>query len=115
VTAEEPSSDASDPGGPAAEGRCELTLYVSGASDLSAHAITDARAICDEYLAGRAQLRVVDVHDDSNGTLGVHVFATPTLVRESPLPLRKVVGSLSDAAAVLVALELRPARERDSR
>jgi circadian clock protein KaiB len=113
VTADDSLSDASTADTPG-DGWYELTLYVSGASDLSAHAITDARALCDQHLAGRAQLRVVDVHDDSNASLGDHVFATPTLVRESPLPLRKVVGSLSDARAVLAALELCPARESDS-
>jgi circadian clock protein KaiB len=82
----------------------ELTLYVSGASDLSVHAIADARAMCDTHLEGRCRLNVVDVHDEPVD--GSRVVATPTLVKTWPLPERKLVGDLSDAGRVLLALDL---------
>jgi PAS domain S-box-containing protein len=101
------------------ETRCELTLFVRGASDLSARAITNARALCDVHLGGRSRLTVVDVHGDSAGSLGKELLVTPTLVRNLPLPVRTVVGDLSDVDKVLLALQLRgddvDARDGDAR
>ena len=84
----------------------ELTLFVSGASDLSARAIANSRALCDVRLQGRFRLSVVDVHEDPDATQSSGVHATPTLVRPSPLPMRRFVGDLSDADAVLLRLGL---------
>lgn len=75
----------------------ELTLYVSGASDLSARAITDARQLCDIHLAGRYHLSVVDVYQDPAAVRASGVLATPTLVKNRPLPVRELVGDLSRA------------------
>jgi circadian clock protein KaiB len=88
-----------------------LTLFVSGASDLSARAIRDARRLCDLHLAGRHQLSVVDLHEDPTAGLQSRVLATPTLVRNRPLPERKLVGDLSDTSKVLLALELGTAKD----
>jgi len=84
----------------------ELTLFVSGASDLSAQAIADARDLCDVHLDGPSHLNVIDVHGESGSGLVNRVLATPTLVRTLPLPVRKIVGDLSDAGKVLRALDL---------
>jgi circadian clock protein KaiB len=84
----------------------DLTLFVSGASALSAHAIADARQVCDLHLNGRYHLAVVDVHADPTALVGRSVVAVPTLVRNRPRPERKVVGDLSDAARVLLALDI---------
>lgn len=84
----------------------ELTLFVSGASDLSARAIADARRLCDIHLDGRFHLSVVDVHEDPAAVLTSGVRAAPTLVRNRPLPVRKLVGDLSRTGKVLSALEL---------
>jgi circadian clock protein KaiB len=84
----------------------ELTLFVSGASDLAARAITNARRLCDTYLAGRYRLAVVDVYEDVAAFVANDVLATPTLMRSSPLPVRKVVGDLSRTDKVLRALDL---------
>ena len=81
----------------------DLTLIVSGASDLSARAIANARALCDTHLRGRSTLSVVDLHA-SPGTNGV--VAAPTLVRNHPLPVRRIVGDLSQTDKVLLALDL---------
>jgi circadian clock protein KaiB len=86
-----------------------LTLYVSGASELSARAIADATALCDVHLGGRYHLAVVDVHEDPAAVLSSQVIAAPTLMRSLPLPERQLVGDLSDAANVLQALELHAA------
>jgi circadian clock protein KaiB len=84
--------------------RPQLTLFVSGASDLSARAIADATELCDVRLGGRYGLSVVDVHQDPATTLSNGVNAAPTLVRAAPLPMRRFVGDLSDADAVLLRL-----------
>ena len=93
----------------------ELTLYVIGASALSARAITDARRFCDEYLEGRSRLTVVDLLDDTGAVRRSQVLATPTLVRSAPLPVRRLVGDLSEPDRVLAALDIphdRPAAVR---
>jgi circadian clock protein KaiB len=84
----------------------ELTLYVNGASDRSARAIGDARALCDEQLPGRHRLLIVDVHEDPAAFLLSGAVAAPALVRDRPPPVRRLVGDLSDTAKVLLALEL---------
>jgi circadian clock protein KaiB len=84
----------------------ELTLFVSGASDLSARAIANARAICDSHLEGRYHLTVVDVHENPAAVLSNRVLAAPTLVKSLPLPVRRLVGDLSHMDRVLMALDL---------
>jgi circadian clock protein KaiB len=84
----------------------ELTLFVNGASDLSARAITNATELCELHLAGRYHLSVVDVHEDPAAVLHSRVVAAPTLVKNLPLPVRKLVGDLSHTQRVLVALDL---------
>jgi circadian clock protein KaiB len=86
------------------EPRPLLTLFVSGASDLSARAIANATELCDVRLDGRYRLSVVDVHSDPALTLSSGVHAAPTLVRAAPLPMRRFVGDLSDAESVLLRL-----------
>ena len=84
----------------------ELTLFVSGASDLSVRAITDARHLCEVALQGRWSLRVVDVRDDPAAALGDEVLVAPTLVRRLPLPVRRLAGDLSDVDRTLRALDI---------
>jgi circadian clock protein KaiB len=89
-----------------AEAQVELTLIVSGASDLSARAIANATRLCEAHLAGRYHLAIVDLHEAPASVLSGHVLAAPTLVKTHPLPQRKFVGDLSRADKVLVALGL---------
>jgi circadian clock protein KaiB len=89
--------------------RPQLMLFVSGASDLSARAIASATELCDVRLGGRYRLSVVDVHGDPAATLSSGVHAAPTLVRTVPLPMRRFVGDLSDADAVLSRLGINDA------
>lgn len=83
-----------------------LTLFVSGASEISALAIGNARSLCENYLAGRYRLQVVDVHRDPAKMMQHNVLAAPTLLRERPLPIRRLVGDLSDTGRVLAALDI---------
>jgi len=92
----------------AEDDRRELTLFVSGASDLSARAVADARTLCDVHLSGGYQLLIVDVHDDPAAVLDHGAVAAPTLVRSRPLPLRRFIGDLSNADDVLLKLEIAP-------
>ena len=88
------------------ETRPELTLFVSGASDLSARAIASATELCDIRLGGRYRLTVVDVHGDPATTQSSGVHATPTLVKEFPLPMRRLIGNLANTARLFVGLDL---------
>ena len=81
----------------------DLTLIVSGASGLSTRAIANARALCDAHLRGRSTLSIVDLRT-AGSTTGV--IAAPTLVRNHPLPVVRIVGDLSRTDTVLRALDL---------
>jgi circadian clock protein KaiB len=88
------------------EVRYDLTLFVNGASDLAVRAIANARHLCDVQLAGRGDLSVVDVHVDLEAFLASGIIATPTLVKNEPPPVRRLVGDLSQIDMVLRVLEL---------
>jgi circadian clock protein KaiB len=88
------------------EAHFELTLIVSGASELSARAIANATKLCEENMQGRYHLSVVDLHEAPASVLSGQVVAAPTLVKTQPLPMRKFVGDLSHTENVLAALGL---------
>ena len=89
----------------------ELTLFVSGASALAARAIANATRLCELHCDGHHHLSVVDIHEDPSTLLANNVLATPTLVKNRPLPERRVVGDLSQVDKVVATLHLPPARE----
>jgi circadian clock protein KaiB len=88
--------------------RWSLTLYVSGASPHSTEAISTVRRICDEDLAGRVDLTVLEAVDHPDQVLTDHILAIPTLVKREPLPTRHLVGNLADADRVRVGLDIGP-------
>jgi len=90
------------------EPRWALTLYVNGASPRSAEAIVAVRRICDEDLAGRVDLTVVNAADHPGMVKKDNILALPTLVKHSPGALRRLVGNLTDEARVRDALDLSP-------
>jgi circadian clock protein KaiB len=90
------------------EGAYGMTLFVSGASDSSSQAIANVRAICDTNLSGRYHLDVVDLNQEPVLAEQHNVLATPTLVKDHPLPMRMLVGDMSDHPRVLIALDIRP-------
>jgi diguanylate cyclase (GGDEF)-like protein len=86
----------------------QLVLFVNGASQRSARAISEARALCDLDPLGPVHLAVADVQRDTELAVQYRVLASPTLVRTAPLPVRMVVGDLSDTGRVLAALGMTP-------
>ncbi len=81
-------------------------LYVADDALNSARAVSNLTAICREHLPGRHEIEVVDVFRHPERALADEIFMTPTLVRLSPSPVRRIVGSLSQTADVLQALGL---------
>ena len=88
--------------------RWSLTLYVSGASPRSVAALQTVRRICDDELLGRVDLQVVDANEEPGRLRTDEIMAIPTLVKHQPLPLRRLVGDLADAARVRAGLDLGP-------
>lgn len=84
----------------------QLRLYVVGQTPNCTRAIENLKRICEEQLAGRYELRVIDVLKEPQLAEKDKIIATPTLVKELPPPLRKVIGDLSDHEKVLVGLDL---------
>ena len=89
--------------------RWSLTLYVSGASPRSAAALETVRRLCDEELAGRVDLRIVDLAEEPGRVTEDQIMAVPTLVKHEPAPLRRLVGNLADVDRVRTGLDLGPA------
>jgi len=87
--------------------RYVLRLYVVGMTPKSTRAITNIKAICEEYLRGRYDLEVIDVYQQPRLAHGEQILAVPALVKKLPLPLRTLVGDLSNTERVLPGLDLR--------
>jgi circadian clock protein KaiB len=85
-----------------------LTLYISGVSPRSSAALVAIREICDRELNGRVELNVVDIRLHPERLTEDRILAIPTLVRRLPLPLRQIVGNLSNIERVLIALDILP-------
>lgn len=83
-----------------------LRLFVTGTTSRSRRAITAIKSICEEELAGRCTLEVIDVYQDPEATRDLQIVATPTLVKLSPAPLRRIIGDMSDRKKVLSVLSL---------
>lgn len=83
-----------------------LHLFVAGMSPRSIEAIENIKKICEEYMPGRYQLDVIDIYQQPIFAKEGQIVAAPTLLKELPLPLRKLVGSMSDKERVLVGLDL---------
>ncbi|HET9482881.1 MAG TPA: circadian clock KaiB family protein [Xanthomonadales bacterium] len=85
-----------------------LKLYVTGMGMRSQRAIERIRAVCRDHLEGRCELEIVDLYERPDAAAPAQVVAAPTLVREAPPPVRRLVGDLSDHARVLFQLDLGP-------
>lgn len=84
-----------------------LRLYVTGATTRSRRAILNLNAICSEYLKGRYDLQVIDIHQKPTLAKDEQILAAPTLVKKLPAPMRKIIGDLSDRESVLLGLDLK--------
>lgn len=89
-----------------ADDRYVLRLYVSGSTERSIRAITNLKAICEFHLRGRYDLIVVDLYEQKERAQEDQILVAPTLVRKSPLPIRRMIGDLSSTARVLAILGL---------
>jgi circadian clock protein KaiB len=84
----------------------ELELFVVGHSSKAQRAEQNLRRVCDTKLAGRYDLRITDVLEHADAAEAANIVATPALVRRAPLPVRVVVGDLSERSALLYGLGL---------
>ena len=92
-----------------------LRLYVTGTTGKSVRAIQNIRRICEEHLQGLYDLEVVDIYKNLALARGDQIIAAPTLVKRLPVPLRRLIGDMSDEQRVLAGLDLRPVRTRNTR
>jgi circadian clock protein KaiB len=86
-----------------------LRLYIAGQTPRSIAAFANLKRICEEHLAGRYRIEVIDLVQNPQLAAGDQILAVPTLVRRLPEPVRRIIGDLSNAERVLVGLDVRPA------
>lgn len=86
----------------------QLRLYVAGKSPKSVAAFANLQRICEEHLANRYRIEIVDLLENPRLAAGDQIVALPTLVRKLPPPIKKIIGDLSNTDRVLVGLDLRP-------
>jgi len=98
------------PGGPKkkVETRYDLRLYVAGQTPRSLQALTNLKRICEDHLAGKYRIQIIDLLKKPQLAAGDQILAIPTLVRAIPKPARKIIGDLSNTERVLVGLDVRP-------
>jgi len=83
-----------------------LRLFVTGTNPRSARAIQNIREICEDQLKGRYDLEVIDIYQHPEQVKLEQIIVTPTLVKSLPLPLRRMIGDMSDKARVLIGLDI---------
>jgi circadian clock protein KaiB len=86
----------------------DLRLYVAGQTPKSMTAFANLKRICEEHLAGKYRIEVVDLLKEPQLARGDQILALPTLVRKLPEPIKKIIGDLSNTERTLVGLDLRP-------
>ncbi len=92
------------------KGKYVLRLYVAGTSRRSFNAIKNLKALLEEKLPGRYHLEIIDIYQQPIFAKSGQIVAAPTLIKELPPPLRKMIGDLSDTERVLMGLDLTPAK-----
>jgi circadian clock protein KaiB len=98
----------------AKEERWELRLYVAGNTTRSVTALTNLKKYCEEHLKGRYKIEVIDLLIHPQLAEGDQILAIPTLVRKVPVPIRKIIGDLSNEEKVLVGLNIRPLNKKNA-
>jgi circadian clock protein KaiB len=84
-----------------------LRLYITGMTPKSILAISNIKKTCEEYLRGRYNLEVIDLYQNPQLAKGEQIIAAPTLIKKLPLPLRRIIGDMSNEERLLVGLDLR--------
>lgn len=90
-----------------------LRLYVAGMGPKSMQAIDNIKRILEEYLPGRYQLEIIDIYQNPIFAKDGQIVAAPTLIKELPPPLRKLIGSMSDTERVLVGMDLKSKTDKE--
>ena len=85
-----------------------LRLYVTGMTPKSTLAIDNVQKLCEKYLEGFYELKIIDIYQQPKLAKGEQIIATPTLIKKLPLPLRKLIGDMSDTERFLVGIDLKP-------
>ena len=85
-----------------------LQLYVTGMTPKSTQAIANVQKLCEEHLAGRYELKVIDIYQQPDLAKGEQIIAAPTLIKKLPLPLRRLIGNMTDIEKFLVGIDLKP-------
>jgi circadian clock protein KaiB len=85
-----------------------LRLYVAGMTSRSTRAVENVRAFCEKYLEGRYDLQVIDVYQQPALARSEQLIAAPTLIKKLPMPLRRLIGDMSNEDRILVGLDLVP-------
>ncbi len=86
----------------------ELRLYIAGKTPKSVSALSNLKKYCEEHLQGRYKIEIIDLLLQPQLAEGDQIFAVPTLVRKVPVPIRKIIGDLSNEEKVLVGLNIIP-------
>lgn len=85
-----------------------MRLYVAGQTHKSVTALANLKKYCEEFLKGKYKIEVIDLLKNPQLAEGDQILAIPTLVRKVPVPIRKIIGDLSNQERVLVGLDIRP-------
>jgi circadian clock protein KaiB len=88
-----------------------LRLYVAGLTPRSTASIQSVKKICEDCLKGRYDLEVIDIYREPMLAKGEQIFAVPTLIKKLPLPLRRLIGDMTDSKKILIGLGLRTKEE----
>ncbi len=96
-----------------ARGIWRLRLYVAGQSPKSITALANLKRLCESHLAGRYRIEVVDLLNQPHLARRDDIVVVPTLVRQLPEPVRKIIGDLSNEKRVLVGLEVLPRDDKE--
>jgi len=89
----------------------DLRLYVAGQTPRSLAAFANLKRLCEEHLAGKYKIEIIDLIKNPQLARGDQILAIPTLVRKLPTPIKKIIGDLSNTERVVVGLDIRPARQ----
>src|SRR5690348_13427406 len=88
----------------------ELRLYIAGKTAKAETALKNLKLYCENHLKGRYTIEVIDLLQKPKLAAGDQIIAVPTLVRRIPVPIRKIIGDLSNEEKVLVGLDIRPSQ-----
>jgi circadian clock protein KaiB len=87
-----------------------LRLYIAGQTARSAAALANLKTVCEQHLAGRYRIEVIDLLEQPQLAAGDQILAIPTLVRRLPEPIKRLIGNLAHTERVLVGLDIRPGK-----